>query len=55
MADRKSKTSSAGRQKKAKPQYLTDPAQLMEQLQLLHDWQRKMLELLRKALPQKPK
>jgi len=54
MAERKARTSSAGRQKRAKPQYLLDPAQLVEQLQTLHCWQYHMLELLRKALPPKP-
>jgi len=53
MAKRKARSSSAGRPKKAKPQYMTDPAQLIDQLKTLHGWQYRMLELLRKALPPK--
>ncbi len=54
MAERKAKTSAADRQEKAKPQYLPDPAQLIDQLKTLHGWQYHMLELLRRALPSKP-
>jgi len=53
MANRKPRGSAADRPKKPKPQYLNDPAKLIEQLQTLHGWQWRMLELLRKALPPK--
>jgi len=53
MAKRKLRNSAAERPKKPKPQYSNDPAQLIEQLQTLHRWQCRMLELLRKALPPK--
>ncbi|HUV42063.1 MAG TPA: hypothetical protein VMW23_09780 [Sedimentisphaerales bacterium] len=55
MGERKANTCAAGRPKKPKPQYLPDPAQIIEQLKLLHGWQCRMLELLRKALPAKEK
>ncbi|HUV41067.1 MAG TPA: hypothetical protein VMW23_04690 [Sedimentisphaerales bacterium] len=54
MAKRKLRNSAAERPKKPKPDYMLDPAQLIEQLQTLHRWQCQMLELLRKALPAKP-
>jgi len=36
MAERKAKTSAAGRPKEAKPEYLTDPIQIIDQLKTLH-------------------
>jgi len=38
MAERKPRSSFAGRPKKAKPDYMTDPAQIIDQLQTLHGW-----------------
>ncbi|HUV41537.1 MAG TPA: hypothetical protein VMW23_07110 [Sedimentisphaerales bacterium] len=54
MTERKAKTSAVRRPEKPKPDYMTDPAQLIDQLKTLHGWQYQMLELLRKALPPKP-
>ena len=53
-AARSARDPAAGRRKEAKPQYLLDPAQVIDLLQTPHGWQCQMLELLRKALPPKP-
>jgi len=54
MPKRKAGNSAAERPKKPKPDYMTDPAQFIEQLKTLHGWHCQMLDLLRKTLPPKP-